>query len=73
MKKYIVYKITNTVNNKIYIGVHLEDENKPNKYIGCGIYSNTSKCQTPFQYAFYLNIQIQKMAWNKHMPKKQNL
>ena len=44
MKKYIVYKTTNTVNNKIYIGVHLEDTNKPNKYIGCEIYSNTSKC-----------------------------
>lgn len=51
MKKYIVYKTTNTVNNKIYIGVHLEDTNKPNKYIGCGIYSNTSKCQTHFQNA----------------------
>lgn len=51
MKKYIVYKTTNTVNNKIYIGVHLEDTNKPNKYIGCGIYSNTSKCYTHFQSA----------------------
>ena len=51
MKKYIVYKTTNTVNNKIYIGVHLEDTNKPNKYIGCGIYNNTSKCQTHFQNA----------------------
>lgn len=51
MKKYIVYKTTNTVNNKIYIGVHLEDLNSPNKYIGCGIYSNTSKCKTHFQNA----------------------
>lgn len=51
MKKYIVYKTTNTVNNKIYIGVHLEDTNKSNKYIGCGIYSNTSKCYTHFQSA----------------------
>lgn len=39
MKKYIVYKTTNLINNKIYIGVHLLDTTKPDTYIGCGVTS----------------------------------
>lgn len=37
--KYIVYKTINTVNNKIYIGVH--KTNNPNEfdgYLGCGVF-----------------------------------
>lgn len=40
--KYIVYKTTNLINNKIYIGVHRTDIDRADPYIGCGIYSD--KC-----------------------------
>lgn len=54
--KYIVYQTINTVNNKIYIGVHgTENENEFDGYIGNGVdiyrpatYKNP---KTPFQYA----------------------
>lgn len=42
--KYIVYITTNTVNNKIYVGVHkCNDVNSFDGYIGCGIRSETQK------------------------------
>lgn len=54
--EYIVYKTTNLINNKIYIGVHkTEDSNVFDGYIGCGIYINRPSSYqdptTPLQYA----------------------
>ena len=52
--KYIVYLTVNTVNNKIYIGVHkTEDPNKFDGYIGCGIRyaTHTPTLETPFHRA----------------------
>lgn len=47
-KYHIVYKTTNIVNNKIYIGVHSTDDIEDG-YIGCGIYSNAhSNCSKRF-------------------------
>ena len=37
MYKYIVYKTTNLINNKIYIGVHRTDIDTDDGYIGCGL------------------------------------
>lgn len=56
ISKYIVYITTNTVNNKIYVGVH--KTNTPYKfdnYLGCGVATNRpstyNKAKTPFQFA----------------------
>jgi len=54
--KYIVYCTTNLVNNKIYIGVHQEENpEKFSGYIGCGVKitmpSTYMKPKTAFQYA----------------------
>ena len=52
MKKYIVYKTTNLINNKIYIGVHLIDTSKSDTYIGCGVTSKKiSNPRTAFHFA----------------------
>lgn len=56
MDKYIVYKTTNIVNNKIYIGVHKTfNPDKFDGYIGCGVYSTQpytyNNAKTHFQYA----------------------
>lgn len=52
--KYIVYKTTNKINGKIYIGVHKTMLDSFDGYIGCGIYIKSkqiSKPTTPFQCA----------------------
>lgn len=56
MKKYIVYLTVNTVNNKIYVGVHgTETPDKFDNYLGNGIFSNRPSTiahpTTPFHYA----------------------
>ena len=42
MYKYIVYKTTNLINNKIYIGVHRTNTDINDGYIGCGVDSYAS-------------------------------
>ena len=54
--KYIVYKTINTVNNKIYIGVHKTvNPNEFDHYLGCGVKDNDKHSYihktTPFEAA----------------------
>ena len=54
--KYIVYQTINTVNNKIYIGIHkTKDPEIFDGYLGCGVYINSPSSYmyptTPFQCA----------------------
>ena len=54
--KYIVYKTINTINNKIYIGVHKTvNPDIFDGYLGCGVYINIPSSyknpSTPFQHA----------------------
>lgn len=55
MKKVIVYCTTNIINKKIYIGVHLCNDNEKGIYLGCGVYNNQPHTynhpKTKFQYA----------------------
>lgn len=41
--EYIVYKTTNLINNKIYIGVHRTIKNVIDPYIGCGVTGKLAK------------------------------
>lgn len=41
--EYIVYKTTNLINNKIYIGVHRTIKNVNDGYIGCGVTGKVTK------------------------------
>lgn len=43
---YIVYKTTNIINGKVYVGVHKMDLDKPDSYIGCGINKKDRKKST---------------------------
>ncbi len=45
--KHIVYKITNKINNKYYIGVH-STENINDSYLGCGHWHGRKICNTTF-------------------------
>ena len=53
--KYIVYLTTNTINGKIYIGVHKTQSSQFDGYLGCGVKINKPSSykfsQTPFQRA----------------------
>lgn len=40
---YIIYKTTNKVNGKIYIGIHGTDLSKEQSYIGCGVTKKDQK------------------------------
>ncbi len=41
--KYIVYKTTNLINNKIYVGVHRTNPDINDGYIGCGVSKKDKK------------------------------
>lgn len=43
MYKYIVYKTTNLINGKIYIGVHRTNIDEDDPYIGNGIINDTTR------------------------------
>ncbi len=53
--KYIVYLTMNTLNNKIYVGVHGTELDGFDNYLGCGCYatkpSSYENPKTPFQFA----------------------
>ena len=53
--KTIVYLTINTINKKIYIGIHDTDTDKFDGYLGNGVYDNDKSsyehCKTPFEYA----------------------
>jgi hypothetical protein len=43
---YIVYKTTNIINSKIYIGVHYTNPDINDGYIGCGVTKKDLKKKT---------------------------
>ena len=59
MKKYIVYLTINTVNNKIYVGVHKLKENssKFDGYLGLGINIHDKHSYNHPKYPFQFAVQ----------------
>ena len=53
MFKYIVYKTTNKINNKIYIGVHRTNVDINDGYIGCGLYNSEKSVKRLKHYKFH--------------------
>lgn len=53
MYKYIVYKTTNKINNKIYIGVHRTNVDIEDGYIGCGLYNSPNLKKSFKKYKFH--------------------
>lgn len=53
MFKYIVYKTTNKINNKIYIGVHRTNIDIDDGYIGCGLYNSINSIKQFKSYKFH--------------------
>lgn len=53
MFKYIVYKTTNKINNKIYIGVHRTNVDINDGYIGCGLYNSCKSTKRLRKYSFH--------------------
>lgn len=53
MYKYIVYKTTNIINNKIYVGVHRTNVDINDGYIGCGLYNSEKSIKQFKKYKFH--------------------
>lgn len=53
MYNYIVYKTTNKINNKIYVGVHRTNVDVDDKYIGCGLYKSPYLKKSFKNYKFH--------------------
>ena len=53
MYKYIVYKTTNKINNKIYVGVHRTNVDIDDGYIGCGLYNSENSIKQFKKYKFH--------------------
>lgn len=53
--EYIVYLTINTVNHRIYVGVHGTESDKFDGYLGCGVFTTRPTSymhpKTPFQHA----------------------
>jgi hypothetical protein len=56
MFKYIVYKTTNKINNKIYIGVHRTNVDINDGYIGCGLYNSEKSIKQFKHYKFHYAV-----------------
>lgn len=54
--KWIVYCTTNTINKKIYIGVHMTNPNKFDGYLGNGVYNTRPSTYEHGKHVFHLAV-----------------